>query len=365
MTIDIPRPLPPLNVFDPTSFQGRAVPTRQWVVPEWIPAGVVTGLYGDGGTGKTLLVQQLQSCTALGRSWLGLETQPMRSLGVYCEDHLDELHRRQSDINKLYGCDFEHLGDMRWLPRLGEDNLLMQFKNGEPHRTKFCDQIIALAKTHGAQLVIIDTVSDTFGGNENDRGHVRQYVQTALGYIARETGGTVIVCAHPSRTGLTSGEGDGGSTGWSNAFRSRLSLEALKKDKDDRDAPMPDPDARVLARRKANYAMRNDVIDLRWQAGAFVTASEDSADRPAAENVFLDLLDRMTGEGRKVSHNSKSGNYAPKQFVRHQDSEGYRVRDFERAMNALFDQGEIKVASYGRKGKEAERIERCDNGIPF
>jgi len=28
---------------------------------------------------------------------------------------MDELHRRQADINRLYGCEFADLEDMRWL----------------------------------------------------------------------------------------------------------------------------------------------------------------------------------------------------------------------------------------------------------
>lgn len=192
---------------------------------------------------------------------------------------------------------------------------------------------------------------------------MRQYTQAALGYIARQIGGTVIVCAHPSRSGLSSGEGDGGSTGWSNAFRSRLSLEALKKDKDDKDAPPPDPDARILARRKANYATRNDVVDLRWKAGAFVTSSEHIVDRPAAEDVFLYQLDRMTAQGRKVSAAKRSSNYAPKEFVRQPDHQRYQVRDFENAMNALFNQGAIRLVRYGRGDRGYTHIERSDGGF--
>jgi hypothetical protein len=53
----------------------------------------------------------------------------------FCEDDLDEMHRRQEDINNHYGCTFADLGAMRWLPRLGEDNVLMSFDNGRAHHT--------------------------------------------------------------------------------------------------------------------------------------------------------------------------------------------------------------------------------------
>ena len=57
--------LPP-RVISPTIFFRTDPPPRRWIVRDWIPYGGVTGLYGDGGIGKTLLAQQLQSGTALG-----------------------------------------------------------------------------------------------------------------------------------------------------------------------------------------------------------------------------------------------------------------------------------------------------------
>ena len=73
-------------VICPTIFQGLTTPARRWIVPEWIPYGVVTGLYGDGGVGKSLVAQQLQTGVELGSAWLGLPVEKVASLGVYCED---------------------------------------------------------------------------------------------------------------------------------------------------------------------------------------------------------------------------------------------------------------------------------------
>jgi RecA-family ATPase len=159
----------------------------------------VTGLYGDGGLGKSLLAQQLVTATAIGRPWLGLPVMHVRSLGVFCEDHEDELHRRQADINRLYGCEFADLEDMRWLPRFGEENLLMTFEGGQGVPTPFFDELLCQAREYGAQLIIIDTVPDTFGGSENDRGQVRQFVQTCLGKLARDIDGCVGALAGHAR----------------------------------------------------------------------------------------------------------------------------------------------------------------------
>ena len=106
-------------------------------------------------------------------------------------------------LNQWYRVDFDALNHVHWLPRLGEDNLLMTFgRSGAGELTKFHAAVLASARDHKARLVIVDTAADTFGGNENDRGQVRQFVQRALGSIALAIDGSVILCAHPSRSGI-------------------------------------------------------------------------------------------------------------------------------------------------------------------
>jgi hypothetical protein len=101
-------PPSPLRIVDPRCWHGQAVPERRWIVPNWIPRSVVTGLYGPGGTGKSLLAMQLLTATALGKPWLGMPAEPLTSvIGVFCEDDEEELHRRQAAIKReIYDCDF-------------------------------------------------------------------------------------------------------------------------------------------------------------------------------------------------------------------------------------------------------------------
>src|SRR5579872_5975361 len=47
------RDLIPLRVVAPSLLHDKPVPERRWLVRDWIPDGVVTGLYGPGGLGKT------------------------------------------------------------------------------------------------------------------------------------------------------------------------------------------------------------------------------------------------------------------------------------------------------------------------
>lgn len=80
----------PMRIIDPCSLQGLIVPERQWIVQDWLPVGYTTALYGDGGTGKTLLAQQLMTSCTTGCPWLGLAVQRCKVLGLFCEDDEDE-----------------------------------------------------------------------------------------------------------------------------------------------------------------------------------------------------------------------------------------------------------------------------------
>lgn len=350
---------PPPRIVCPTIFKGREPPPMDWIARDWVPCGVVTGLYGDGGVGKSLLAQQLQTATDLAAAWVGLPVQQVASLGVYCEDGENELWRRQRDINASYGVDYDALGLAHWMPRLGEDNILMTFgRNGVGELTKFHLHVLTAALDLKARLVIIDTASDTFAGNENDRNHVRQFVQRALGQIALRIDGAVVCCAHPSRTGLQTGDGTGGSTGWSNAFRSRQFL----REPDLETGESPDPDVRILQRRKANYARKIDEIRLRWFHGCLI--SEDAADASGvgklvgeakAERVFIDLLAAFLAQGRDVSANP-SVTYAPTVFEKHPSANGVTKKAFAAAMERLLSAGRLRVDTDGPPSKQRSRL---------
>jgi RecA-family ATPase len=351
----------PFRIVNPTTLAGLPVPRREWIVEDWIPAGVVTLLYGDGGTGKTLLAQQLMTSCAAKKPWCGRMVTECRSFGLFCEDDERELHRRQENICLSLGVEFTGLDAMRWVSGVGADNTLAQFTfDGLMTETKLWARFEEAVREFGARLVVIDTAADTFDGNENNRGQVRRFLNK-LGGLAYETNGAVLVCAHPSRAGLAAGT-SGASTGWINTGRSGLFLERPKPTSDGTE---PDPDLRILARRKANYSSIGETIELRWSDGTLLPAGAEGTylDRMGraqrAEETFLGLLDRTRKEGQPVSHKTRAGNYAPKFFASRPGRDGITLKEFETAMQALFIAAAIRVEQYKTGSRhEADRIAR-------
>lgn len=330
----------PLRPRPASSWQNAPEPPpREWLWPEWIPMVQTTALYGDGGIGKTLAAQQLMTAVAAGLQVWHEDVRPGVALGIFCEDDEDELQRRQFSICESFGVRPAALDNLHLLSRAGEDNLLMTFKDDVGHVTPFWHQVREMVGDIRPALLTIDTAADTFGGNENIRPQVRQYVQGALTKLAIEFRCAVLLCAHPSVAGLTSGTGTGGSTAWNNSVRSRLYLyrdEVTQR--------------LVLERKKSNYAKAGERIELMWQAGAFIRfmgAAGHVMRSPADveyEQIFLSLLREHTDRGINVSA-SKRGNYAPRVFAETLRDRGKpnNAMGLGMAMNRLLDMRVIEV----------------------
>ena len=268
---DARRRVRPLDVLDPLQWHDKPIPERPWLVTGLIPRRVVTLISGDGGLGKSLLAQQLLTACATGRDWLSRGTMSCRALGLFCEDDSDELHRRQAKINRHYGIGFADLGDLNLASRVGDDSVLLEWEREwfTGKETAIYNQIFNYCRDNGVQAIVLDSLHDIFSGNENKRAHARQFVN-ALRDIAIACDAAVIVTAHPSLSGRASGTGEGGSTGWHNAVRSRLYLKTPPDE--------PDEDIRVLATMKANYGRKGKEMPLRWFDGVFVnTGNPDAA----------------------------------------------------------------------------------------
>ena len=358
------RPSTPLRIINPADLEHDPVTEREWVVQDWLPIGCVTANYGDGGVGKTLLSQQLMTACATDTLWCGRSVMQCRSFGLFCEDDEQELHRRQSRICDHLGTRLKVLHNMRWISGHGVDNTFTTFDSaGRMHVTERFDAIATAVKDFGARLVVLDTAADLFAGNENDRGQVRRFIGL-LNHLATEINGAVLLNAHPSRTGINSGNLDGGSTAWSNTVRSRWSLTRPDADADRQQLETAE---RVLTRRKANYASTGDSIRLRWINGAFAPVTVEGGifgtiRRTAIEALFLDLLDRCQAQGMSLSNSRNAANFAPRAFAARTDSEGYTTREFDIAMSALFTAKKIRLVDYGRSGDTRRRIIRDTQG---
>lgn len=336
---------------------GRDVPPRHWLLDEWIPQKTVTLFGGDGGTGKSLLALQLAVAVATDTYWLGMKPAAGRVIFMSAEDDDDELHRRLDAILAADQLSYDQLEGLTLRSLAGEDALLAVEGQLQMAASELYYELERRAEVDTPTLVVIDTLADVYPSNENDRAKVRQFIGLLRG-LALKAECAVVLLGHPSLSGLTSGSGTSGSTAWNNSVRSRLYLERIHDE-----GYEPDPDARRLSNKKANYGRIGSEIHIKWEAGRFVPDraqdADSSLDRMAqnakAERAFLACLDAYTAQGRYVSA-SPGPTYAPAQFQGMEQSEGCTKRALKAAMNGLFARGEIAMSEHGKGRSKRSHI---------
>jgi hypothetical protein len=326
---------------------------REWIVPDWIPKGVVSSLSGDGGMGKTLIAQQLLYAAGTGGKWLGIQLEGgeiIRGLGVFCEDDEDELHRRHNSIKADLGYAVGNPFTDTWIwPRVGFDNLLVTFdKDNRPTVSPFFLSIMKQVLEKKIELLVLDTIADLFGGNEIIRAQVNYFIKATCGAFiqkAKESGFvlTVILLSHPSQAGRNSGSGESGSTAWNNAVRARLYLTRPEDGL---------PEQRVLTRKKSNYSASGDdvKIELMWADGVLKPASSNNAVAvKSVENQIIQMVGIAWDEDRPY-HAKRGG----ERFLDGKMSEHFAGRVpsdvLISAIKNLKETGAIFTSQSGKKG---------------
>jgi RecA-family ATPase len=340
-------------------------PAREWIWGDLIPKGHVTTFYGDGGTGKTLIAQQLATKIAEPKQdnlvdvfgFLDMNITSGPVIGLFAEDDIDELWRRQNAINGGYGLTNQDLEALHVMSGYGEYNLLMTFDRQEGKLTPLYSHIKAMALDLKPELIIIDNAADTFAGVENDRNAVNQFIKVCLGGLAKETGASVLLLAHPSVAGMQSNSGMGGSTAWSNSVRSRLYLERLSGEDEDYDESL-----RRLSLRKSNYSALGTSKLIKWQDGIFIPVNEDKKEVSTwkeKKKAVLEELGLLLQKQGHLSPNSRAGNYAAKRLQNSEPLRKLKLRkkDIERVLDSLMREDRIAIKEYWINGRAAQTYE--------
>jgi RecA-family ATPase len=343
------------RIINPADWEGLPIPPREWIVPGIIPHKTVSLLGGDGSVGKSLLSQQLAAARALAREWIGLLPEPGRTLILSAEDDEAEMHRRIEDIRKFYDVQMADLSDMRLIDLVGEDCILGTLMKGQIEPTLMYRALDAYMADWKPSLTILDVLADMFSGDENSRPQSRQFIGL-LKKLARIHDCAFLLLAHPSLTGMSTGTGMSGSTGWNNAVRSRLYFQTAKAS----DGTEPNQNLRTLECKKSNYGPAGGQITLEWKNGLFVPVHgpaglDKLAVNAKAEDVFLTLLKRFNTQGRNAGVR-KGTSYAPALFAEEPDNQGIGKAQFAAAMTRLLAAAKITIEETGPKSRRTQTL---------
>lgn len=229
-----------------------------------VPEGYATGVFGHGGAGKSQIEDLRAVCMAAGIPFCGLPVQRRRVLLLSCEDRADVVHWRLWCICNYLGIDMASLsGWLVVIDLVGHDSLLVapESRTGNV-LTRAYDILRRRVQQYGSEVLVLDGIADTYGGNENARAEVKRFVNAVVGLIP--TRGAVILIGHVNKTTAASGgdtsEGYSGSTAWHNAFRARWYLRPASPDSDD--------GGLIFELQKSNHGQTGLRIAFAWDAAA-------------------------------------------------------------------------------------------------
>lgn len=255
---------------------------REWLIPNWLPANTATMFTGDGGAGKSWLTLQVVCQIACGfnNAFLNPEfplpsetddnIEPKHIVVATYEDEPAEIKRRIQALASGMNWILEsldtiqqhlHIVDMRgigsvWGPGMGQHiantgDLLFA---GEAIR--------ALCEERNAKLLVMDPLSGAFGGNENDRTAVYDFVSSFRGW-GDAAKCAMLVIGHLPKGAEGRASGFSGSTAWEASARSMWMLS--KQDAGNKKNP---EEYWALLHTKSNYApLQNEKPLIKSQYG--------------------------------------------------------------------------------------------------
>lgn len=354
---------------------------QRYVWGKRIPFGALSLLAAHGGTGKSLFAMQLSAHTSTGRSFLGLETERIKTLFFSAEDSTNTIRRRYAAICEADGIDPAEVEsnlivlDATDAPCLFHEVNITGVRTGEP--TEHYAELKYLIETEGVGFLIVDNASDSFGANPIDRQAVTKFIR-ALVRLVRDAGGAVLLLSHvnkvTSRNGKkqTDSEGYADSAAWHNAARSRLFLNVVE-----------DNGNLSLGHEKNNYGKKQPPLKLAFRMdGSSLQAidteqNEESEANSAAANAMFRKWHRepilkmihefyTRGENISVSPNSPSTNVYSMLKTESNYPPGLNKAECLAVVRDCQRDGLISSETYKKPDRHnAERWALTDKGLQF
>jgi RecA-family ATPase len=351
----------------------RVIPQMRWIVEDWIPRQQVTGLYGVGGSLKTMLLLQALMARVAELPFLGRVMERGPSLGVFCEDTAEEIARRKATIAAFYKRPLSDFHDFHWISLVGvEETELVTFDGQRMQKTHLLRCLDHYIQKHSIGFVGLDTVAHFFGGEEVRRREVARFIRT-LDNISIGRDCSILFTAQPSVRGRNTGTMESGSTHWEAGVRSRLGWQDPSAATEDTIADAdPNLIRRVLTRLKSNYARPGETMELIYRDGGFIPAAVDAEaaklrqrgpGRDAAcEQRFLELLAKIAKQGGYV-HDSPNdlGHYAAEVFSKRPDGRPFSKPEYTRAMARLFTAERLRLEPFGPPSRGRYRLAEDTN----
>jgi hypothetical protein len=265
----------------------HTVEPRQWLLGDLLCRRTMTVLYGDGGVGKSALLQATALSLASGRTVLGQHIfERCRVLLLSFEDDEQELRRRWLAGMRYHNIRKVDLGNRLRCSAINRSDLrLAQTEYGEHKSGKLVAALDAEIKRHGIDVVILDPFVKTHDVTENDNGAIDFVAGLLTGLAIRHN--VAVMVAHHTRKGPAGpGNADSGRGASSLKDAARLVYTLTKMSwSEARNFDITEAERRSLIRLDPGKVNLTPAIKARWFRLLGVPLGNGSKTYPAGDIV--------------------------------------------------------------------------------
>lgn len=182
---------------------------RSWALPNWIPDGMITVLFGDGGLGKSYIALYVAMRACIGGTFGGLPMEKRDVLYLDAELDFDEFQRRAYKVARGMGLEAPPSGLRYYRLRDSIIKPEVQLK------------VAAIIDVLGVGLSVLDSLSiAAFGGSPTDAEDVIRAMK------GLEPWKTVLALDHVSKPGA--GANQSHSTQFGSVFKRNIARSSMR-----------------------------------------------------------------------------------------------------------------------------------------
>jgi len=306
------------KILDKTEYQNNDKSINRnienWIIEPLIPYKAIVILDGLGGSGKSWF--SIDLAFSVGRGYKFLGRYPVKRSGTVlyftAEETPEVFVQRLDDITAAYG-DNENF---YWVSTLHEQfpfgSTLFQEGRWNIEKTKTADAIEYFIEKRKPVLVVIDSLINFYGLNENDSTQANMFYDVIKKWI-KTYKCSFLILHHQTKDSLKSKEEDGtfrGSIVFREQARQRITYRGIKMENGK-------GIARKITIEKANFfspLLEDFPIYLRWTEGVHVYDEQYEKEAKKQEEAKKRFQPKKIQENNKEKSYNGSKNLTGKKF---------------------------------------------------
>jgi RecA-family ATPase len=332
----------------------KELPKEKWLVNKAIPIEGFTFFIGPEASSKSYQSLSIAKCVVTGEPWLPQKQdengQPLfrvlKRTRVLIMDK-ESTKRRIQDRLRGYDINTKDIEFLAYPQKFEIAEVNNTREATESGYTKFFENLAIKVKKNGVGLIILDSFTDFFIGEENDRGHVQKFFDS----FRQMFPGIAILCLHhsskmqPGQRKPTSQLGRGSTNIMAQAYTA-FHFEPIRKSKTEFTVEQTKAgDSLKLNKFKIESQIINDPLNKgETLVTSFVYLCEVDDKTEITSEAFDKAKEILEAEGKMFR----------KEFESEMKAEGYSPKTVTNILKRLKDDGLIKTDRSKVEGRTKE-----------